>query len=480
MTDFEIKYIITQLEDERRRRKLAEDALLRANAALDSVYGSTRYRLGSRIADAADKLKPRKAAASVEDLSLPWLHGRLPQVTPPEIMPIRTGTLTEADYPVLSVPQWPDPKVSVIIPVYNQFEFTYHCVESILRNSGSITYEILIADDCSTDLTSRITEILPGVRHIRNPKNLRFLRNCNNAAAHAKGEYILLLNNDTQVQPNWLAPLVELMERSSDIGMVGSKLIYPDGRLQEAGGIVWNDGTAWNYGNKGDPTLPEFNYVKEADYISGAAIMLPRSLWEELGGFDEAFCPSYCEDSDLAFGVRSKGYRVMYQPASVVVHFEGVSNGTDTGAGLKQYQIVNTETLKNKWSFCIRRHAQGGTCVFHARDRSFGKLTVVIFAQTAADAEGLAAFHIAAGCHVKVVPMDFTPHAPYTNRLQQQGVEVLYGNVYAETWESWLRENGRFFDRVCFADETVEQQLAALVRSCTDAPFFYTDLEDCK
>lgn len=153
--------------------------------------------------------------------------------------------------------------------------------------------------------------------------NVRFLRNCNNAAKLARGKYILFLNNDTQVLPNWLSSLVELIERKNDIGMVGSKLLYPDGTLQEAGGIIWGDGHAWNYGNGQSPNKSEFNYVKEVDYISGAAIMIRKSLWEEIGGFDELFNPAYCEDSDLAFEVRKHGYKLMYQPLSMVVHFEG-------------------------------------------------------------------------------------------------------------------------------------------------------------
>ena len=102
-------------------------------------------------------------------------------------------------------------------------------------------------------MTTEIDEIIHGVHTIHNESNLRFLRNCNNAAKQARGQYILFLNNDTQVQADWLAPLIELIERDDSIGMVGSKLVYPDGRLQEAGGILWQDGSAWNYGNRANP-----------------------------------------------------------------------------------------------------------------------------------------------------------------------------------------------------------------------------------
>ncbi len=167
------------------------------------------------------------------------------------------------DYPPLRVPGSGDPLVSIIIPVYNEFAYTYTCIQSVVKNSGQTPYEIIVADDCSNDLTKSLGEIIEGVRIVRNETNLRFLKNCNRAAEYAKGKYILFLNNDTQVQKDWLAPLVKLIESADDIGMVGSKLVYPDGRLQEAGGIVWKDGSAWNYGHGSDPSLPQFNYVKE-------------------------------------------------------------------------------------------------------------------------------------------------------------------------------------------------------------------------
>ena len=128
------------------------------------------------------------------------------------------------DYSRLSFIRYKKPEVSIIIPVYNQFEYTYNCLESILKNSGDIHYEVIVADDCSTDLTRELKQIAREINVIRNHSNLRFLKNCNNAAQKARGNYILFLNNDTQVQPGWLAPLVELMEKDEKIGMVGSNL----------------------------------------------------------------------------------------------------------------------------------------------------------------------------------------------------------------------------------------------------------------
>jgi len=389
---------------------------------------------------------------------------------------------TAQDYPVLVVPQWDEPTVSIVIPVYNQFEFTYHCVESIIQNSGDVSYEIIIANDCSTDLTTQIDRIIPGVLCVTNEKNLRFLRNCNNAAKRAKGKYILFLNNDTQVQKNWLQPLVTLIESAQDIGMVGSKLIYPDGTLQEAGGILWRDGSAWNYGNRRNPAEPEFNYVKQVDYISGAAIMLSRQLWEEIGGFDELFAPAYCEDSDLAFTVRKMGYRVMYQPQSVVVHFEGVSNGTDTSSGQKKYQIENTAKFRKKWAEELAKHPENGENVFLARDYSYGKKTLLMVDHYVPhfdkDAGSRTVFQylkmfVEQGFNVKFIGDNFYQHEPYTTALQQMGIEVLYGPSYAAHWKEWIRQNGSCIDYVFLNRPHIAPKYLEFIRQNTRAKIMY-------
>lgn len=364
----------------------------------------------------------------------------------------RVAPKTIVDYAPLKIPQWDNPQVSIVIPVYNQFEYTYLCIQSIIKNSGEIHYEILIADDCSNDLTVDIEQVISGLCVIRNAENLRFLKNCNNAAKYAKGKYILFLNNDTQVQENWLAPLIELIERDRTIGMVGSKLVYPDGRLQEAGGILWRDGSAWNYGNRSDPDLPEYNYVKEVDYISGAAIMIRHELWKEIGGFDERFAPAYCEDSDLAFEVRKHGYKVMYQPKSVVIHFEGISNGTDTSSGQKAYQVTNQKKFYEKWKDVLQtNHLPNGVKPFLARDRAVDRKVLLMIdhyvPQFDRDAGSKTVFQylqmfVMEGFSVKFIGDNFYPHQPYTDTLQQIGVEVLYGPYYAKHWKTWLTENG--------------------------------------
>ena len=370
--------------------------------------------------------------------------------------PISTEEKAIESYPELTFELFDRPQVSIVIPVYNQFEYTYHCLQSIQKNSDNCSYEIILADDCSTDNTQHIDKVVQGIRIIHNERNLHFLLNCNNAAQQARGEYILFLNNDTQVQENWLSALIELMEQDASIGMVGSKLVYPDGYLQEAGGILWKDASAWNYGNRQNPKDSEFNYVHEADYISGAAIMIRTDLWKKIGGFDTRFVPAYCEDSDLAFEVRRHGYRVVYQPKSVVVHFEGISNGTDLNSGQKKYQIDNQQKFYEKWKEVLEKeNFDNGTNVFVARDRSRNKKHVLVIdhyvPQYDKDAGSKTTYMylkmmVKKGFHVTFLGDNFYQHEPYTTKLQQMGILVLYGPKYAENIEEWLLQNIQYFD----------------------------------
>ncbi|MEG2428591.1 MAG: glycosyltransferase [Clostridium sp.] len=346
------------------------------------------------------------------------------------------------------------PKVSIIIPVYNQIQYTYLCLASILEHTQDVSYEIIIADDVSTDATEHLSEFAENITICRNKENQGFLKNCNQAARAAKGQFIMFLNNDTQVTERWLSALVELIESNPDMGMVGSKLVYPDGRLQEAGGILWSDGSGWNYGRLDDPDKAEYNYVKDVDYISGAAILLPLKLWKQIGGFDERFAPAYCEDSDLAFAVRKAGYRVVYQPLSKVIHFEGISNGTDVnGSGLKRYQVENSEKLKEKWSdeFAKQCVNTGNPNPFRARERSMGKKMILVIdhyvptfdkdAGSKTTYQYLKMF-LKKGYTVKFVGDNYLHEEPYTTALEQMGIEVLYGAEYLTGIWDWLDKNG--------------------------------------
>lgn len=385
-------------------------------------------------------------------------------------------------YEKFTVPQFQSPKVSIIIPVYNQFDYTYQCIKSIVDNVTDCSYEIILGDDVSTDRTKKIGKIISGLVICRNKENLRFLLNCNHAAEMAKGEYILFLNNDTTVNSKFLSSLVDLIESDETIGMVGSKLVYPDGRLQEAGGIIWKDGSGWNYGRNMDSYQPEYNYVKEVDYISGASIMIRRSLWEEIGGFDKRFVPAYCEDSDLAFQVRQHGYKVMYQPLSVVVHYEGVSNGTDLSTGIKKYQVENNKKFYEKWKNVLETQYENEQSLFKARERNYGKKTILVIdhyvpmfdkdAGSKTTFEYLQMF-IKQGYQVKFLGDNFASFEPYTTILEQMGVEVLYGVHYARHIFEWLDEHHKDIDYVYLNRPHISEKYIDYFKEHTDVKIIY-------
>ena len=363
-------------------------------------------------------------------------------------------------YGKLKFPRVEAPAVSIIIPVYNQIHYTYACLASILKYTEDVSYEVIIADDVSSDATSHLGDYAEGLTICRNSSNQGFLRNCNNAARSARGRYVMFLNNDTQVTEGWLSSLVNLIESDDTIGMVGSKLVYPDGRLQEAGGIIWSDGSGWNYGRLDGPDKPEYNYVKDVDYISGAAILLTNDLWKQIGGFDTRFAPAYCEDSDLAFEVRRAGYRVVYQPLSKVIHFEGISNGTDVeGSGLKRYQAVNNKKLREKWAEELKKQCEnnGNPDPFRARERSMGKEMILVVDHYVPtydrDAGSKTTFQylkmfLKKGYVVKFLGDNFLHEEPYSTVLQQMGIEILYGKEYQTDIWDWLKDHG---DDIAFA-----------------------------
>ena len=423
-----------------------------------------------------------------DDLEV-WVNSRFPDRVESGASIEAAGLDAELEHLSLNFAQVEDPLVSIIIPVYNEYRVTINCLRALLENTAGVSYEVIIADDCSTDLTTSIAERMGNIRVVRGSENLRFIGNCNRAAAHARGKFLLFLNNDTAVCPGWLPPLVEVLQTRASVGIVGPRLLFPNGKLQEAGAIMWRDGSAWNFGRMDDPDKPDYSYLKETDYISGACLMIRAHLWAQLGGFDTRYAPAYYEDADIAFATREAGYQVIYQPLSSVFHFEGISNGTELDSGVKQYQVQNQARFREKWAEVLdAAHFDNAEHVCLARDRSRQRRSILFIDHYVPhydkDAGSRSTFMwveqmLEMGYRVQFLGANFFPHQPYTRTLQQMGVEVLTGEYMARNQDRWLRENAPYIDRIYLhRPHVAEQFLAALEKMDPRPPiiFFGHDL----
>ena len=330
------------------------------------------------------------------------------------------------------------PQVSVIVPAHGRFDLTYGCLAAIARVGAAASFEVVLVDDGSADETL-LAELVFGdsLRVLRRREAGGFLRAANAGAAVARGAHLLFLNNDTEVQPGWLDELLGTFEALPEVGVAGAKLVYPDGRLQEAGGIVGRFGEALNWGHGEDPDDPRFCHLRDADYVSGAALMIARALFEQLGGFDEAFAPGYYEDTDLCFRVReTAGRRVVVQPLARVVHLEGGTAGRDTtAAGPKRFQALNQPVFFRRWREVLAAHRPGGEEPHLEAERRVTRRALFIdeiVPTPDRDAGSNAAFeHMrllqALGYAVTFVPSSDLGHrGRYTEALQRRGIACLH------------------------------------------------------
>jgi len=245
-------------------------------------------------------------------------------------------------------------EISIIIPVYNKWNYTIPCIKSILDQEIKNNFEIIIMDDNSSDLMPKVlNQTINGkfniIKYYKNKSNLGFIKNCNVGSKYASGEFIVFLNNDTLVDKRWLSKLKDTFNLNENIGVVGSKIMFQNNRLQEAGGIIWDDASGMNYGRNEDPDHPRFNYLREVSYVSGCSFMVNKQLFLKTGGFDEELNTAYYEDVAKCFQLSNLGYKIVYQPESSLMHYEGVTNGTNLKKGIKKFQEINKEIFYKKY-----------------------------------------------------------------------------------------------------------------------------------
>src|SRR5206468_475284 len=221
----------------------------------------------------------------------------------------------------LRLPRSDNPEISILVVLFNRAELTLQCLRSIAEH-GFERLEVIIIDNASTDETGKLLDLVYGATIIHNTENRHFVLAVNQAAREARGEFVSLLNNDAQLLPGALRSALKTIRQDSRIGAVGGRLVMLDWSLQEAGSIVWRDGSCLGYGRGDSPFAPMYMFRRDVDYCSAAFLLTPRAIWERLGGFDETFGPAYYEDSDYCARLWEHGLRVVYDPNAVLLHYE--------------------------------------------------------------------------------------------------------------------------------------------------------------
>ena len=465
-------------------------------AELDSrsVHGvmQPRQSLRQRRLEAvmAPVLKPirkiRQRCARKMDLGLP--PGTQAKLSRIENLSV-SSLSSISNWPRLTLPVLDDasdsgPSVSIIIPAHNQFQLTYQCLTSLILSDDRAKLEIIVVDDASTDATTLIETRVDNLRVVRNEQNLGFLHSCNKAASMAKGDYIVFLNNDTEVEAKWIDQMLRVFEEFCNVGAVGAKLVYPDGRLQDAGGIVWESGTPWNVGHGKDRDDPEYNYVREVDYLTGAALMVSRDAWQAAGGFSEQYAPAYYEDTDLAFKLRAAGYRTLYCPQSTVIHYEGRSNGTDTASGIKHHQVLNADHFKSTWNSSFVKQGVEGVNLRREKDRNRGLRVLMVdnaFPRLGQDAGSYAAVQeirllLALGCKVTFLPNNLLHLGVHVGYLQRLGVECVHAPFHRSV-SKFMERRAAEFDAVYVTRYTVAEKIIPLVRQFSSAKIIFNNAD---
>jgi GT2 family glycosyltransferase len=432
---------------------------------------------------------------AIRTLSTQGLHGALLrlQQSPQHALPAapatagyyqQTDPVGDPQAPP-AMPRTARPAVSIIIPVHNQWQYTAACLRSIAQASNTAGFEVIVVDDHSQDQTPQRLAGITGLEFLRNPRNIGFVGSCNRGVEAASGEYIVLLNNDTQVPDGWLDALLETFQRFPNTGLAGARLVYPDGRLQEAGGIVFRDGSGWNYGRGDHAERPEYAFSREVDYCSGACIMLPASLFRQLGGLDQHYAPAYYEDTDLA------GFKVRLQAAATVIHHEGMTSGTDPASGAKRYQEINRHKFLERWQDQLAAYPEriadvnDQAAIRRARDHRLRGRVLVIDAYTPEPDQDSGSLRLRylfdcfqqLGYGVSFFA-DNRGHAGiYSSELQKAGVEVLY-NPWIASLQDFFRERGGDFDFIMISRHYVAVNYLALIqRYCPRARFIFDTVD---
>jgi GT2 family glycosyltransferase len=245
----------------------------------------------------------------------------------------------------LAFPDPPAPDLTVLLVVHNAWDWTRKALEA-LRDHTPPRYQLVAVDNASTDGAAEGLDELTGATVLHNATNVGFGPAANQAALHARARHLVLLNSDALVHPGWLEALVEVADADPTVAAVGGRLLNLDGTLQEAGAIVWRDGSVTNYGDGDDAARPEYTFRRDVDHISAALLLIRRSAFVDAGGFDPVYAPAYLEDVDLCFSLHARGFRTVYEPAATATHVRWASGDRSQ---TERLLARNLPTFTTRW-----------------------------------------------------------------------------------------------------------------------------------
>jgi GT2 family glycosyltransferase len=243
----------------------------------------------------------------------------------------------------------PEPRVSVLILTQKDAGLLEGCLTSLAQHlPASIPTEVLVlCNGARPEVVAFAQRQVAGARVFVSPVNLGFGGGNDRLAREARGELLLLLNDDAQVEAGWLEPLVQTLDEHPDAAAVGSRILFPDGRVQEAGSVLFDDGSTAPVGRGLPAGSGAWTFRRQVDFTSANSLLLRRSAFEQVGGFDPGFYPAYYEDVDLALALRSAGSRWLYDGRSQIRHQESSSTTTH----FKHWLFArNISRIRDKWA----------------------------------------------------------------------------------------------------------------------------------
>jgi GT2 family glycosyltransferase len=388
------------------------------------------------------------------------------------------GGLANTCFDALNFKQTKAPLVSVVIPVHCPIQYIYRTLCSLLLAYTSCEFEVILIDCRKPDTNTELKVIVSGATLLNCLNSEGFIQACNRGVAVARGKYVTLLSDTVEVTTGWLDALVGGFERVENVGMVGSKLIGPDGDLLAAGHIAGKNGDLWPYGHGQNPWEPRFCYARQTDYLSSAALMTTRKIWDDVKGLSTDFAPMTFEDADLSFKIRAAGYSTWFIPNSVVALDQVTSNELapdDKSGALKQASKIE---FKRRWITAFNAFGSDRACPDIEKDR--GIIGRILFFDHATprpdrDAGSYAALQEmrliqSLGYKVVFMPSDMADWGSYTKDLERMGVEVIRTPFFMSP-DEYLLYHATDFDAFYITRFTVaEAVLSTLRQAAPDTP----------